>query len=394
MSRSRINPQIFSLVAISLLAHVTLSGGRVASSLFVLQTGHAEFVAGLTYGLYGLMPALLALHVGRLVDRVGPRRIMLLSLFVMVLGLVLPALHLSLASVLFCAALGGLGFSGYILAGHAAVSMMEVAKPSDRTGMFAWLQMGPAVSAVIGPFLVGLIIDHQSYTIAYLCLTGIVACGLLWSFQASIPEGLGQKKGVGKSTLLRDVISDHALLRIYLLSMAVYLAWDSFAFMIPVLGTARGYSASFIGIILSFFAAGTFIVRALQPWLSERSTEWFTLRVAYALSAAVFLGLTLADSLVLLCALSLVFGIAAGVGHPNIQNLLLRYVDASKSGEASGLRLMTGNLAGMLGTTACGAVTALAGVLPVFLGIAAVMSFSSWQSQGERISDHRVPKET
>ena len=31
MSLARINPQIFSLVAISLLAHVTLSGGRVAS---------------------------------------------------------------------------------------------------------------------------------------------------------------------------------------------------------------------------------------------------------------------------------------------------------------------------------------------------------------------------
>ena len=106
---SRINPQIISLVGLSLLAHVTLSGGRVASSLFVLQEGHSEMIAGLTYGLYGLMPALLSLHMGRWVDRVGPRYIMRLSLIIIVLGLLLPAVHLSVATVLICAALSGLG---------------------------------------------------------------------------------------------------------------------------------------------------------------------------------------------------------------------------------------------------------------------------------------------
>lgn len=88
---SGINPQIFSLVIMSLFTHVTLSGGRVASSLFVLQAGYSEIIAGLTYGLYGLMPALLALHIGRLVDRIGARRIMRLSLIIMVVGLTLPA---------------------------------------------------------------------------------------------------------------------------------------------------------------------------------------------------------------------------------------------------------------------------------------------------------------
>ena len=257
---------------------------------------------------------------------------------------------------------------------------MKVEQASDRTGMFAWLQMGTSISAVAGPTFIGLVIDNANFSLAYAGLAGIVLIGLLWSFNAKIPGAVSQPQISQRSGIVHDVIKDPSLLKIYLLSMAVYLAWDCFAFMIPVLGSERGYSAASIGMVLSFFAVGTLIVRALMPWLSRKSTEWRTLCISYALAALVFLLLPLSESLLLLCFLSLVFGISAGVGHPNIQNLILSKVGAGKSGEASGLRLMTGNLSGMLSTTACGAITAFAGVLPVFLGIAAVMSVSSWQS--------------
>jgi len=375
-----ISPQIIPLVAMSLLAHVTLSGGRVASSLLVLDHGYSEAVAGLTYGLYGLMPALLSLHMGRLVDRVGPRRVMRLCLVAMAIGLALPAVDLSLGSVLACATLGGLGFGGYILAAHVSVSFMPVDNPSERTGMFAWLQMGTSISAVAGPALVGFIIDLRGFAMAYTCLAVIVIGGFVWSLWATIPTGETSDARAKGQGIVRDVIRDSALLRIYLLSMAVYLAWDCFAFMIPVLGTERGYSASAVGVVLSFFAVGTFIVRACQPWLSRKATEWRTLCVSYGVAAVVFALLPFAQNIVLLCAISLAFGMSAGVGHPNILNLILKRVGAHRSGEASGLRLMTGNLAGMMGTAGCGAIAAVAGVVPVFIGVGVVMVVSSWQA--------------
>jgi predicted MFS family arabinose efflux permease len=377
---ARINPQIISLVIISLLAHVTLSGGRVASSLFVLQEGYSEFVAGLTYGLYGLMPALLSLSLGRWVDRVGPRRIIRSSLLIIIIGLLFPAIHLSLLSILICAALSGLGFGGYILAAHVSVSLMQVDNDSDRTGLFGWLQMGTAISAVLGPFFVGVVIDGSGFSMAYLYLTIIVFVGLLWSIRSSIPDGVRQNKRLQESKLLHDVFKDVSLLRIYLLSMVVYLTWDCFAFMVPVLGAERGYSASAIGGILSSFAVGTFMVRALLPWLSRISTEWRVLCISNAFIMVVFFLLAFADNIILLSLLSFIFGIAAGVGHPNVLNLLLRNVRSNKAGEASGLRIMTGNLAGLLGTAGCGAITAACGMLPVFFAIAAIAGISSWQA--------------
>ncbi len=376
-----LNRQIIPLVGISLLAHVTLSGGRVASSLYVLQNGNSEVIAGLTYGLYGLMPALLAVFIGRLVDIAGPRLIMRVCLLAMVTGLILPALHLSLFTILLCAALGGLGFGGYILAAHVAVSLVEVERASDRTSMYAWQQMGMSVSAVTGPTFVGTLIDTQGYSVAYFCLTGLVLAGFLWALGADLPKGGGAMRKEKRTSILSDVLADRALLRIYLLSMSVYLAWDAFSFMIPVLGTAHGFPAATIGLILSFFAAGTFLVRAIQPWVSRKSTELRTLNVSFAASALVFTALAMTHNLMLLCVISLVFGLAAGVGHPNILKLLLEKVDPAKSGQASGLRLMTGNFAGMVGTAACGAGVALVGMWPVFLIIAGIMGVSSWRTR-------------
>ncbi len=378
---SKIHPQIIPIVVLSLLAHTTLSGGRVVSSLFVLQEGYSEAIAGLTYGFYGLMPALLSLYMGRLVDRVGARIVMRSSLLIIVIGLLIPAIYLSVESVLICAALSGLGFGGYILSAQTSVSLFKVEKKSDRTGMFAWLQMGTSVSAVTGPILVGFILDSYNFSTVYFCLAAIVGIGVVKSFNTDIPESVYKPKDAKRTGVIQEVIQDRSLLKIYLLSMATYFAWDCFSFLIPVLGIRYGYSATDIGFILSCFAIGTLIVRAFMPWISGKITELRTLCISYGLAAVVFFLFPIANGVLYSCLLSFIFGTLAGLWHPNIQNLILKKVGQERSGEASGLRLMTGNISGMLGTTGCGAIAVIAGFPAVFIGIALIMGIASWNAR-------------
>jgi MFS family permease len=381
---SKIHPQIIPIVVLSLLAHTTLSGGRVVSSLFVLQEGYSESIAGLTYGLYGLMPALLSLHMGKLVDRIGARVVMRTSLLVIMIGLLTPAIYLSVESVLICATLSGLGFGGYILSAQTSVSLFKVEKKSDRTGMFAWLQMGTSISAVTGPILVGFIVDSYNFSAVYFSLAAIVGIGVVQSFNTDIPESIYKPEEDAKGTsVIQEVIHDRSLLKIYLLSMATYFAWDCFSFLIPVLGVRYGYSATDIGLVLSLFAIGTLIVRAFMPWISGKITELRTLCLSYGLSSFVFLLLPIADGILYSCLLSFIFGILAGLWHACIQNIILIKVGKQRSGEASGLRLMTGNLSGMLGTTGSGAIIAIAGFPTVFIGIAAIMGIASLTARSD-----------
>jgi len=378
---ARVNPQIFSLIAVSVLAHVTMSGGRVSASLFALQHGGSGFSAGIAYSLYGLLPALLSLHMGRWIDRIGTRIVMRGSLVVMIFGLSLPYLWPILPVVFLSAALCGFGFGTYMLAANVSVSYMAFKHEGDRIGMIGWLQLGNSVSSVVGPTLVGTIIDHHSFGAAFGTLALIVLGSLVVSYRVDLPDGtrdLHQDKG--GASIVRTVFSNPRLLRIYILAMTVSLSWDGFNFMVPVLGHERGYSATTIGMVLSCFAVGTFAIRAALPWLSRHLSEWRMLCLSFGLTALVFFLLPFASFSLLLAGLGFLFGLAAGVGQPNILNLIYRAMPAGKAGEGAGLRAMMGNFMGLTGPTVYGSIAALFGAVPVFLLIGCIMSVSSWQA--------------
>ena len=378
---SRVNPQIFSLIAVSVLAHVTMSGGRVSASLFALQHGGSGFSAGIAYSLYGLLPALLSLHMGRWIDQIGPRVVMRGSLVVMILGLSLPFFWPILPVVFVSAALGGFGFGTYMLAANVSVSYMDFKHEGDRIGMIAWLQLGNSVSSVVGPTLVGAVIDNHGFSQAFGTLALIVLGSLIVSYRVHLPDGtreLHQDKG--GNSIVRTVFTNPRLLRIYLLAMTVSLSWDGFNFMVPVLGHERGYSATTIGMILSCFAVGTFGIRAALPWLSRHLSEWRMLCMSFGMTAGVFFMLPLASASFLLAGLGFMFGLAAGVGQPSILNLIYRAMPVGKAGEGAGLRAMMGNFMGLTGPTVYGSIAALFGAVPVFLLIGCIMSVSSWQA--------------
>lgn len=385
---SRINPQIFSLIAVSLLAHVTMSGGRVTASLYALQHGGSEALAGVAYSLYNLLPAFLSLACGRWVDRVGPRRVMRVSLVLMIVGLALPAVWDSIYAVFGTAILSGLGFSNYMLAAHVAVGLMPFERESDRVGMFGWLQMGNSVSAVVGPSITGLMIDYRGFGAAFGMLAAIVAMSLACSFRVRLPDtGRVRPAGERGENLMAIVWRDPQLLRVYAVAMTISLSWDGFVFMAPVLGHARGYSATEVGMVLSAFACGTFSVRALLPWLSRVMSEWRMLALAFTVSTCVFVSLPFVHVGWLHAAMGFVFGLAAGGGHPNVVSLIYRYVPQGRVGEGIGLRSLAGNLTGLVGPSVFGAISAMFGVVPVFLLVGGVMGASSWQARrGARLA--------
>ncbi|MFA9439635.1 MFS transporter [Uliginosibacterium sp. sgz301328] len=374
-------PPIFALLAMSLMAHITMSGGRVSASLFALQHNDSNLMAGLAYGMYSLLPALASIHMGRWVDRAGPQRVMNTSLVVMMCGLALPAMWPNLPTVLVSAALGGFGFSSYILAANVAVSFMPVQHSSERVGMLAWLQIGTSISAVFGPSIAGTLIDHAGYRVVFAFMAVAVGVSFVLSRRIQLPEGGSRpKKHASVAAVFGEVARTPALLRIYLIALALSLAWDGFSFMAPVLGHERGYTASQVGIVLSTFACGTLLIRMALPWLSRRLPEWRMLSVACAVTATVFLLLPIAHSVFLHAALGFLYGLSAGVGQPNILNLIYHSMPPEKAGQGVGLRSMIAGISGLGGPWLFGIIAGLLSAAPVFLLIGCVMGSASWQA--------------
>lgn len=392
MQLTRNQAQVLSLIAVSMLAHITMGGGRIAASLFMLRHGGSEALAGVAYSGYSLLPALLSLWMGRWVDRVGTRRVMRVSQGVMAGGLLLSALWPSMPTVLTTAVVCGFGFASYMLAANVAVSMMPVANDGERVGMLGWLQMGNSVAAVGGPTIAGFMIDHGGFAAAYGLMAAIVLASLGVSFLVDVPGGSApaHKHREAGGSVVRMVFSDPRILRIYLLAMVVSLLHDGFAFMTPVLGHERGFSATTIGMIMSCFAVGTFAVRTVLPWLSRRMPEWRMLTFTYALAGACFLLLPFAFNGLLYAALGFCYGLSAGAAQPNILSLIYRAMPPGRAGEGAGLRSMMGNTVGLTAPSVYGLVAALFGAAPVFVAVGCVGMLASWQARlGLRASQAR-----
>lgn len=388
MQLNRNQIQLFSLIAVSMLAHITMGGGRVAASLYVLHNGHSAMMAGFAYSGYSLLPALLSLLMGRWIDRVGARHVMRTSQLIMIAGLVAPAFWPSLFTVLLAALVCGFGFASYMLAANVAVSIMPFEIESDRVGMLGWLAMGNSVAAVGGPAVAGYVIDHGGYGAAYAVMALIVGASLVVSFLVDVPGGVGGRRKVRSNGagVVQQVFSTPRLLRIYLLAMVVSISFDGYAFMTPVLGHERGYSATLIGMTMSCFAIGSFAIRALLPWLSRRLVEWRMMVLAYGITAVSFCMLPLVPNVYLHGLLGFCIGLAAGGGQPNILSLIYRAMP-DKAGEGAGLRSMMGNSMGATGPWIYGSLAGLAGAGPVFLGIGVIAALASWQSlRGYRLS--------
>src|SRR3970282_1555820 len=118
----------------------------------------------------------------------------------------------------------------------------------------------------------------------------------------------------------------------FIVSGALSMTWDLFAFVIPIHGSQIGLSASTIGIILGAFGAAVFVVRLALPLVAQRLDEWRVLIAAMLLSGSTLLVFPLVDGVPLLMALAFLLGVGLGGTQPFIMALLYEKAPAGGGG--------------------------------------------------------------
>jgi MFS family permease len=380
---SRFPPFLLPLIFISLTAHLALSGGRVAGSLFALKTGSAEYVVGIFMALFSVIPMFAALAVGRWVDRAGASRVMRVGIAMVVAGAWLPVVVLTVPTLFITAVLIGFGFNVLsIAAQHTVGHLADNATASQRLANFGWYAMGHSASSTLGPLMAGLLIDAFSFRIAFaaLAVCSCVAGVLVFTRARNLPAAPKLSSDAPANSLsedatevqtiavkperrsVLDLLKTDEMKRIYWVTMIMSASWDLFIVMLPVLGVRQGFSASVIGTVFSLFALGTFASRACMPWLSRRAREWEIIRVVVAVIAMVFLAMPWVTTAWLMMLAGFIFGAAVGLSQPNMLSLVHAAAPAGRGGEAVGLRSVVGNSCSVAVPLAFGAAVASFGI--------------------------------
>ena len=356
-------------------AHVALGAARVTTTLYALSLHASEFTVGTLIALFAVFPMLLAVSMGRIIDRTGVQQPLRAGAMIASVGVIVAASFKAVAALYVAAILIGTGFMAIFIATQHAVGLL-LANEQKAAG-YSKLSVGFSVSSFIGPLVAGFTIDHAGHVIAYIAcgvftlLSFVVACsGVLRKLPTHTPT---QTRATGSALQL---LRNRELRGVYFVGITLAAAWDMFTFVTPIRGTQLGFSASTIGMILATFSAATFVVRIAMPGIVRRFHEWQVLTGALAAAALVYLLLPFMQQPLSMAAGAFALGLALGSGQPNVLALLHTGAPTGRGAEAIAIRASLGNLSAVSLPLAYGAAGATLGLFAVFWSLGGVIALA------------------
>src|SRR5216117_2842783 len=347
---------VYLVVLLSVLNSIGQRGSKVAVSLYALELGGGSFTVGLLAAMFAAFPLLLAVHAGRISDRVGVRYPILLGTATMACGLALPALAGGLPALFLCPALIGLGHIFFHVSIHNLVGSLGAAE--DRTRNFATFALGGSLAGF------GIEIAGYRATFAMLAAIALVPALIVLLHQALIPAHARHEEETAKSAL--DLLANAALRRTLIMSGVTLTGIELFSFYLPIYGREISLSPSSIGMILSSYALAGFIVWAFMHRLAKRFTEAGVLSGSLLLAALAYVAVPALTEGALLAFAAFALGLALGSAQPLTIILTYNHAPKGRSGEALGMRLMANKVTQIAVPLVFGGLGAL-GAAPVFL---------------------------
>ena len=386
-SGARVAPQLQTLLALiigQICLHSCMTGVRMAAPLQALRQGHAAWAVGVLMGLFALAPVLLALSAGRLADRHGYHGPMRAAVALTVAGGLVAVLSAWTGSDHFSV----LCLAAMLTGAGANLGLIAIQRTAGRTAadatelkrVFSWLGLAPALSNVLGPVLAGSLIDLGGFRVAYLAMAALPLAGLWWARKVPVESPPPRAAGQARSSSW-DLFRTPGLRRLLLVNWLLSASWDVHAFLVPILGHERGFSASAIGIVLGVFALAVAGVRLLIPALAHRLRESQVLVGAMLFTAAVFAFYPLVRSAWLMGVCAVLLGLALGSVQPMVMTTLHQITPHDRHGEAIALRSMTINLSSAFMPLLFGVAGAAFGAAALFWLMGAAVAVGSWQAR-------------
>lgn len=357
-------PQRFLWLITGLIAlHACMASTRVAGSLWVLREGHDERMVGVILSLFAVAPIGLSMWAGRLADRRGLQHPVRLATVMGLLGTAACTAWPTLYTV---------GLASLMTGGALSLAAVAIQREAGTLGgeghdlkrIFSWIAIGPALSNVLAPLASGLIIDHLGlrWAFAWCVLMPVIGYALLSRAgrRLAAPSPAAQRAAARPAMELLRIAPLRLLL---LINLSMAAAWDAHTFIVPVIGHARDFSASQIGLVLAAFAVAATVVRLIIVRWAGSLDERAMLRGAMGLVAAVLTVYAWLPGVWGLMIGSALMGLALGSVQPMVLSMLHAVTPPDRQGQALGLRMTVTNISTV--------------GMPMLFGVMAAASFAA-----------------
>ena len=388
-----------ALVAATILGQAVFNGGRVLLSWRVLDLGGDAAIIGWFTAAFSLVPLLIAIPAGRMVDGRKAPIVMHAGLLATIAAAALMAVSPSLWVL----------FLGYVLLGFAHMTTLIAAQgmvshlrgtAAGLDSLFAYFTLGISIGQLVGIICAGLVVDLTSdvagsveTTPALWCFAGVgvVALFIGWPTasayrrfdhvdkqdKAHRADGAGSEVSHERNESrggVRDILQRKTMSSAMAASISVIVAIDLLTAYMPVLGHELGLSISAVTIILAARAGMAVVSRALMPTVLKHANRNQVLKVMVALGAIPMFAMPWLHSEIALFIATGVCGLAWGFVMPMSMTWVSTIVPTFQRAQALSVRLMGNRLAQVLIPPVAGLGATAMGAGAIFVGCGVLMT--------------------
>lgn len=320
---------------------------QVMVPLYAVSLGLGPQWLGLLIALPGIFPVLLALQAGRMVDRGGPGRWLLIGMLGMCLApgvlLVAPGVASLVASRMILGA--------FILFVSLSAQSLTAAVDNGRSHQanYGTYSTWVAVGRMIGPVLFGVTLDAFGFDTSFLVILIILGTGaglayLVFRMTGSLGDR-GPTEVVGARKAVKSIIDNVGFQMAVFASAGIFLALTVREAFLPVMLEELGMSATLIGTLVSIGSLTAVLIRLFMPRFVKllggtgRTLIWTMSAVAIGIGL-----LSVAKSVTAFVVLAVVVGFGTGIGFPLSIVAVATHVPPRQRGMALGLRLSASHL--------------------------------------------------
>lgn len=368
------------------LLHATFQSVRVLVSYRVLALGGDAAVIGVVTALFALVPLVLAVPLGRAIDRRHAAGILRAGVVVSVAGALIIALSPDLLVLGLGNAVLGLGQLLVTVSGQAFVSILSPPGELDRG--FAGITLGVSVGQAIGVPLAGVIAaasngETVETTPALLVMTVLAAMALPFVVGLREPPGSGRTPDDAPPQSVLSMLRTRGMKPAMFSSLVVLASVDIVVAYLPLLGEEFGFGVLLVSALLTARTVASIVSRAVLPWALRTIPRRRLLLSATACTALPVAALPFLPNPWALGALLALCGAFWGFGQPLTMTWVVELVAPADRASALAVRL-TGNRLGQVSVPlAAGAIAGVAGTASVFLvtaGLLSAAAVSTWRA--------------
>jgi predicted MFS family arabinose efflux permease len=393
LRRSDVNYRLLLPLLLSgVLVQAVVTIMRVTTSYRVVELDLPVIWLGIIASTYAVLPAVIALRLGRFIDRghdalatwIGAGLTVMACAGLLISGASKPLLLGSTAL---------LGIGNLFTIVSQQMLCVRCSDLKSRESVFGNFMVACAIGQGLGPFIVGWIGGEAKVPPTQLLFgAGLALSGVALAVAVTIrPSRQRSKGGGGKEVPVAELLRLPGLWAVMVASVITVTAGDLIVIYLPLLGAERSIDVNAIGALLTARALASMAARLLYARLIAGFGR-IPLMVGTLLGgSAAFACVAIPMPVALLYAATASTGFTVGVANTLTVTSVMAMTAAGVRATANSLRV-TGNRAAQVALPfGASLVAAVAGTAGIFVIIAASLAASGaavwWSRPGERVDE-------